>query len=383
MKIMIVYGGFLPAKKYGGPVVSIKNLVSFLDDSFWIVTRDHEWKSNDKLPGIQAGWNTFNDHTKVLYLEDSEHTKERYINIIQEINPDIIYINGFYSIQMYIPMIKAAQKLEKPILIAPRGTLNKNAMSIKSVKKYPYVFFIRMLINKQRCFFQSTSDEETMRICRLLGVQRDHVFEIENIPSIPKAIYEHPVKEIGKLKCCFFARICEKKNLLFALRVLKEVKADIEFNIYGNIEEVDYWDKCQQIIREMPANVSINYKGEYNHEDVFQLMSQNQVFFFPTLNENYGHVIVEALLSRLPVIISDQTPWNSVNDAKVGYAIPLDKKTSFIDAIETYAGMDSSQFADLVNSVILFTNKALKMEELHSKYRNMFYHINEISNDKH
>ena len=221
-----------------------------------------------------------------------------------------------------------------------------------------------------------------MRICRLLGVQRDHVLEIENIPSIPKSMYEHPAKEIGKLKCCFFARICEKKNLLFALRILKEVKADVEFNIYGNIEEADYWDKCQQIIKEMPANVCINYKGEYNHEDVFILMSQNQVFFFPTLSENYGHVIVEALLSRLPVIISDQTPWNSVNEAKVGYAIPLDKKSSFIDAIETYAKMDQSSFANLVNRVVLFTNKELKLEELHNGYINMFHRISEVSKDK-
>ena len=76
---MIVCGGFLPAKKYGGPVVSIENLVSFLDDSFWIVTRNYEWRSNEKLSGIQAGWNNFNDHIKVIYLEDYEHTNERYI----------------------------------------------------------------------------------------------------------------------------------------------------------------------------------------------------------------------------------------------------------------------------------------------------------------
>ena len=383
MKIMIIYGGFLPAKKYGGPVVSIANLVSFLNDSFWIVTRNREWKTNEKLPGIQAGWNTFNNHTKVLYLEDSEHGKERYISIIKEIEPDIVYINGFYSTQMYVPMIIAAQKMKKPILIAPRGTLNRNALSIKWMKKYPYVFFMRMLINKQRSFFQSTSGEETMRISRLLGIQMDHIFEVENVPSIPKSTYEHPVKEIGKLKCCFFARICESKNLLFALKILEKVKSNIEFNIYGNIEDQNYWDKCQQVIKDMPTNVYVNYKGGYIHDNVFELMSQNHILLFPTLSENYGHVIIEAMLSGLPVIISDQTPWNGVNEGKVGYAIALDKELNFIDAIESYAKMDETSYTDAKDRVVRFVDNALKLEELQNKYSNMYRRICEISNDYH
>ena len=284
---------------------------------------------------------------------------------------------------MYVPMIIAAQKLNKPILIAPRGTLNKNAISIKWMKKYPYVFFIRMLINKHRCFFQSTSDEETRRISRLLGIKNNHIFEVENVPSIPKSKFEHPVKEIGKLKCCFFARICESKNLLFALKVLEKVKSNIEFNIYGNIEDPYYWDKCQQLIKDMPANVCVNYMGGYNHEDVFELMSQNHIMLFPTLSENYGHVIIEAMLSGLPVIISDQTPWNGVNEGKAGYAIALDKELEFLDAIESYAKMDKTSYADVKERVILFVDNALKLEELQKKYSYMYRRICEICSNCH
>lgn len=377
---MIVYGGFLPAKKYGGPVVSIENLVNFFDHSFWIVTRDHEWKTNEKLTGIHDGWNIFNDHTKVIYLEDSEHTKKRYISIIQEINPDIIYINGFYSIQMYIPMIKAARMMKIPILIAPRGTLNKNAMAIKSLKKYPYVYYIKMILDRKKSYFQSTSDEETMRISDLLGAQSNHIFEVENVPSIPKQKQVLPVKEVGKLKCCFFARICEKKNLLFALKVLKNTKSEIEFCIFGNVEENEYWDKCKQVIEEMPKNVTVRYMGEYNHEDVFQLMSHNHVFFFPTLSENYGHVIVEAMLSGLPAIISDQTPWNDINMHDCGAAIPLIEENLFVEAIERYAMMNNQQFEDERTRLQQYINEKLKLPELRDKYSTMFLSISQPNN---
>ena len=83
MRIMIVGGGFLPAKNYGGPVVSIENLVNLVDTvEFYIVTRDHDWKDNKKLKGISDGWNLFNSHTKVLYLPDTDHAVKKYKHII-------------------------------------------------------------------------------------------------------------------------------------------------------------------------------------------------------------------------------------------------------------------------------------------------------------
>ena len=375
MRIMIIYGGFRPAKKYGGPVVSIENLVNFLDDTFWIVTRDHDWKSDEKLPGIHEGWNTFNDHTKVLYLADSEHTKARYTEIIREIGPEVIYINGFYSIQMYVPMIRVAQKAGIPLLIAPRGTLNKNAMSLKSFKKYAYVSYMRMLIDKKKTYFQSTSEEETERIGQLLGASTDHIIEVENVPSIPKSSYSHPRKEKGSLKCCFFARICEKKNLLGAIRILKNVKGNVEFNIYGNKEEVEYWEKCESEITELPSNIHVEYRGAYDHSTVFELMARNHVFLFPTLSENYGHVIVEAMLSGLPVIISDQTPWNDVNEAGAGYAIPLDQEIEYVEVINRYLEMGEEQYLQVVHSVERYVGEKLSLDKLSKKYSDLFKQV--------
>lgn len=375
MKIMIVNGGFLPAKNYGGPVVSIENIVNFMDDDFWIVTRDHDWKDEKKLSGISSGWNQFNDHTKVIYLSDSEHSINRYRDIIREIQPEVIYINGFYLAQMYVPMIQAAQKASIPLLIAPRGTLNKNAMSLKSFKKYAYVAYMRMLIDKKKTYFQSTSEEETERIGQLLGAKSDHIINVENVPSMPKCSYGHPQKEKGSLKCCFFARICEKKNLLGAIRVLKEVKGNVEFNIYGNKEEADYWEKCEREIAELPSNIHVEYRGAYDHSTVFELMAKNHVFLFPTLSENYGHVIVEAMLSGLPIIISDQTPWNDVNDCNVGHAIPLDKVDKYSNAIESYIQMNEQELEILRGRLSQYIQEKLNLGKIKKEYISMFQNI--------
>jgi hypothetical protein len=41
-------------------------------------------------------------------------------------------------------------------------------------------------------------------------------------------------------------------------------------------------------------------------------LAEYDLFLFPTLGENYGHVISEALASGCPVVISDQTPWRNL-----------------------------------------------------------------------
>jgi glycosyltransferase involved in cell wall biosynthesis len=43
----------------------------------------------------------------------------------------------------------------------------------------------------------------------------------------------------------------------------------------------------------------------------------------PTYNENFGYVILEALLAGCPVILSDQPPWRDLEARQVGWTIPL------------------------------------------------------------
>lgn len=373
MRIMIVAGGFLPAKNYGGPVVSIENIVSLVNDfDFWIVTRDHDWKNKEKLTGIERGWNTFLDNTKVIYLSDKEHNKANYVRIINEIEPDIIYINGFYLAQMFVPMIKAAKNKNVCLLLAPRGTLNKNALAINSFKKHVYISYMSFLLRKCNCFFHSTSGEETYQIQKLLNVKKEKVFEVANIPSFPKIKSVPHIKETNKLVCCFFARICEKKNLYGALEILKDTISNIQFKIYGNKEDSDYWEKCCRIIDTLPPNIKVEYMGGYSHENVFQLMSQNDLMLFPTLSENYGHVIAEALFSGLPVIISDQTPWNGINDAGCGRAIPLSEKDTFIEYLEMYSRMNNDEFSKIRTKAIEYVTEVSDLNGIKRMYKKMF-----------
>ena len=70
------------------------------------------------------------------------------------------------------------------------------------------------------------------------------------------------------------------------------------------------------------------------------------LFLFPTVGENYGHVIQEALSAGCVALISDQTPWQDLEQSGVGAAIPLDQPQRFVDWLRRYAAMDAEPFQD-------------------------------------
>jgi glycosyltransferase involved in cell wall biosynthesis len=56
--------------------------------------------------------------------------------------------------------------------------------------------------------------------------------------------------------------------------------------------------------------------------------------FLPSLGENFGHVIVEALSAGCPILISDRTPWRGLAERGVGWDLPLEDPAGFRGVID-------------------------------------------------
>lgn len=321
MKILIVLTGFLPGKKYGGPPISVDNFCSLMkEDECYIVTRNHDMGEQEVYKNISSGWND-RGNCKVLYLSDAEYGYKKYKKVIEEIGPDIIYLQGLFQ-NCIIPCLFLAKEYNIPVLLAPRGELCKGAFK-KKYKKIPYILFLKLFHLIDKVHFQSTSDEETEAIVEHLGVNQERIHFLTNVPSIPKKDYPVPYKEPGMAKFVFISRIVRKKNLKTAISYFRDIEGDVTFDIYGPIEDKEYWAECQEEIRALPRNVKVNYCGLLSHDQIHETFAKYHAFLFPTLSENFGHVIAEALSVGCPVIISDQTPWNDVGKYNSGIAFDL------------------------------------------------------------
>lgn len=371
MKILIIMGGFFPGRKYGGPPVSVDNFCSLLknDAECFIVTHNHDMGDGIPYPNIQKGWNS-RTNAKVRYLSDKQYCKKTFGDVIKNLKPDYIYLQGLFQ-NCVFPCLQLAKKNETKVVLAPRGELCAGAFK-KKYKKIPYIAVLRMMGLLKNVIFQSTSDEETEAIVKYLGVEKDRIYLLSNIPSIPYGLPQRGTKKSGEGRFVFISRILWKKNLLKAINYLKTVKGGIVFDIYGPKEDENYWAECESAIKELPSNVVVEYKGVLSHDDIHATFNKYDAFLFPTLSENYGHVIAEALVTGCIPIISDQTPWTDMNDVNAGWAIPLNKNMDFKKACQEIVDMDEVAISNKRNAIEVYLKRKLKMEELKKSYLEVF-----------
>lgn len=373
MKILIFNMGYFPGRKYGGPPVSIDNLCSLLSNkgeiSFYIITSNHDLGDKTPYSHILDGWNE-RDNCNILYLSDKDSQSYMKIrSLVRQLSPDIIYLQSIFHVYTLHALLIAKQ-LKINILLAPRGELCRGALK-KKYKKIPYLFVLKTLGLFKNIKFQSTSDEETREIARWTKTADSNIYELMNVPSIPQMINERVGKGIGHVNLIFLSRIVAKKNLIFAIEALRKVNGEISFDIYGPIEDKNYWDLCKKKADELPSNIKVKYCGDLSHDDVSKTFNMYNVFLFPTKSENYGHVIVESLMAGTPVIVSDQTPWQDLQSVNAGWTLPLILQ-SFSDAIQALVDMPDDKYNKMRHDARRYIEEKINLNEIKNTYLNVF-----------
>ena len=83
-----------------------------------------------------------------------------------------------------------------------------------------------------------------------------------------------------------------------------------------------------------------------------------------TLSEDYGHVIAESLTVGTQVIISDQTPWNDVEDNNAGFVCELNDNDRFVKSIISVINSEQDK-SDCVKTNIM---KKIRLNETRKQY---------------
>lgn len=365
MKILIFMAGFFPGKKYGGPPVSIYNFCNLMNDyEIYIICSDHDLGETKRYDTIDSGWND-RGNCKVLYLTDSEYSISNLNKIAKEIDPDLIYLQSLFSKPTYVGLNVAKMNKIK-VLLAPRGELNTGAFK-KKYKKIPYLYFLKIKKLLRGVYFQATSDDEIVSIIENLGISKKKIFKLENI-SKNNYVSTNKIKNSGEARFIFVSRIVPKKNLKSALTYFKSINGNVIFDIYGPIEDKNYWNTCLNIIKDLPKNITIKYKGVVEHDKIVSTFSKYDAFLFPTFSENYGHVIAEAILAGCIPIISDQTPWNDINDFKAGWAIDLNYDVGFQTAITEIVNCNDHDIKYMKKNLEIYAKNKINLEKVKREY---------------
>lgn len=375
-QILIFVRYYLPGYGSGGPVISIANMVKVLNHSydFYIVCLSNDFGEKKAYKNVSGlSWKNFGG-AKVLHLNKYKFAFAGSLSIIQKLEPNIVYCNSFLDpFFTFIPLFYY-QKKEIKLIVAPRGELTPGALSLTALKKkfYIYIFMKSFILNKLT--WHASTENELNQISSNIGISSKNIYVAKDIAlfdeSKPK--FKKPYKEFNKLKIVYIARVTPVKNLMYILEVLKFCDSDIVFDIYGAVDEKKYWDQCKKKINSLPKNISVNYFGVISNELVIQTLSEYHLFFLPTLGENFGHSIFEALSVGMPVLISDQTLWTEIVNNCNYAAISLKDQRKYVDFIKHLSMMDNDEFNDLNSHAAKMFNKHMSSSDQTTAYNELF-----------
>lgn len=347
--ILLFIDWYLPGYKAGGPIQSCANLVDHLktDYHFKIITRDTDYCETKPYENVQSNvWQKVDENTQIYYLSGNNTNKKYIFNLIQQTSFDMVYLNGVFSYYFVIvPLLYFRKNQGKKVIVAARGMLAKGALAIKARKKKLFLTFSKILKLFHGVTFHATNEAEKEDIINAIGNKNQIKIAGNLSKKISMPVYIQKSKQLETLHLVNIARVAPEKNLKFALEILKEVKAKVNFDFYGPVYDHNYFNECNNIIKELPNNIKVTYKNVIPNTQVYETLLKYDAMFMPTLGENFGHIILESFIAACPVIISDQTPWQGLEEEKSGWSIPLSDKNKFIEAIETLAAANNQQYA--------------------------------------
>lgn len=352
-RVLIFADYYLPGFKAGGPINSISSICSSLSEEFdiYLVTRDRDIGDMEPYKDVVVGqWQKVRG-INVMYKQTSQLGLRSISNIIREIEPSVIHFNSLLSLRFsFLPLIVLSmlKSVKAKIVLSPRGELSQAALQLKKIQKVAFLALFSFLELDKKVGWIASSDAEYNDIIREFKLNQSQIHRIDNFPNIAFWKVEKTrlsSKKEGRVQLVFCSRISKMKNLEFLLNCLKSVNVNVSLDIFGPYEDKTYLMSCKKLIEELPKNIQVEFCGAVPSHQMYGTLKEYDLFVLPTLGENFGQIIWEALASSVPVLISDRTPWQQLESSKVGWDVSLNNPDAFVGAIGTVSKMNESEHA--------------------------------------
>lgn len=338
---------YKPFFKAGGPVRSMVNLVDHLHGriDFHIVTGDRDYTEKSPPKGIiRDQWISADRGERVWHASPKQRTLKQWRALLEERAWNVVYINGLYSKWSTIAPLWILRRSKQRRIVAVRGMLARGPMRQSAAKKRAFLLAMKTTGCFRGVEFQATNAEEVDDIKRWIGKE----VKVHLVPNLGRKLEQQEPMPIGKkpgeLRLVSVGRIAPEKNTLFAIERLMKLEGNVRFDLYGTVYDQAYYERCLEAVARLPQNVAVVMHGHIDQDRVAHVIGEAHAVFMPSVGENFGHTMLEALVAGRPLLISDRTPWKGLETKSAGWDLPLEEPEKFDSVLAQLVGMDGSAY---------------------------------------
>lgn len=345
MKILHVVASYLPARRYGGTIVSVHGLCRALAERGHDVHVYTTSVDGDRDSAVPHGEAVEMDGVKVWYFR-SKNLRRLYrapdlaralARHVAEF--DIVHTHAIYLWPLWAAA-RAARAAHVPYVVSPRGMLERDLVDNKSaLMKGLWIAAIERHNLARASAIHVTSEREADEAAAF-GFTLPMVRAIPNGVTVDAADGEvsPAVAAIagGEPFVLFLGRINWKKGLDRLIGALARVPS-IRLVIAGNDED-NYRAVLEPIAAQLGVSARIEFAGSVQGADKAWLLSHARMLVLPSYSENFGNVVIEAMAAGCPVIVSkDVGLAETINETGAGLVVDGDADT-LSDAIARLLG---------------------------------------------
>lgn len=229
----------------------------------------------------------------------------------------ILHTHGLWLMPNLYGAFAARRHPQAPVIYSPRGMLAPAALTFSKFKKELFWHLAQKKALSRATCFHATSIHEAEDIRRAgLNAPIAIIPNGIDVPYIPSKQERAPSRTVLHL-----GRLHPKKGthkLIEAWIRIQSTFPTWTLRIVGPSEK-GYVERLQQQANRGAARVTFE-DGLYGAERL-QAYCSAELFVLPTLNENFGLVVAEALAAGTPVICSKGAPWSGLHHHRCGWWI--------------------------------------------------------------
>lgn len=333
------------SKKRGGPSTAIINMVRSLRDegidAAILTTNDNHfyrevdwplghWFWIDNVPILM--FPTINSASKLIreYLISPKLSWWLLKNIDQY---DALHVHSIFSYTSTSSMLIARLK-RVPYMVRTIGQLSSWSLTQSRIRKQLMLLFVEKNNLMKSFSIHVTSKSELDDVGLICNHKNILCLELGvELSALGDSSSQSHHQETHFV---FLSRIHPKKQLeklLEAFSLLQRRNHRRSWHLFIAGEgETEYVSSLKKLSREYAINDFIDWMGHISGKEKISLLSKSDWFVLPSISENFGISVVEALAYGVPVIISEEVGISDiVRETKAG--IVCGSSVSLVDAL--------------------------------------------------
>ena len=233
-----------------------------------------------------------------------------------------------------------SRHLRKPFVVSPHGMFEPYILSRRPrIKSLARVLYQNRIV-RDAVLLHATSEAEATNLrtvfpCASVRVIPNAIDTSLFAPATPSARTQDSAstQEPRSRRMLFVSRLHPKKRILELVRwwiASCDQFPEWKLIVASPLPTDPYSQSMHALLTSSPKGGALEWAGFLRGTDLVKEYHNSELFVLPTLSENFGNVIGEALACGLPVVTTTGAPWPILHSEDCGWWTNVDIESFFV-----------------------------------------------------